>query len=236
MQPTSTGSIRIAKFALLVIFAWSVFRAATQSVTPGEAWNYDRFIGPHWNESLAQYDSNNHILNTVLVRISTARIHLTEFSLRLPSLVFAALYLWVAYRIVRRWFGSGKMFLAVLGLLVLNPLILDAMSEARGYGMALTCWMWALELVTSGGSMAVAGVLLGLSVSGSLAFLAPAAALILVARGRRKWDYMPQLAILTAFMLLILPLNHAEKDAVFQGATSLRQSLNELTAGSLDFE
>jgi hypothetical protein len=219
-----------------VIFAWSVFRAATESVTPGEAWNYDRFIGPHWNESLAQFDTNNHILNTILVRISTARIHLTEFSLRMPSLLFGALYLWAAYRISRRWFGSGRMFLAVLGILVLNPLILDAMSEARGYGMALACWMWALELVASGGSMAMAGVLLGLSASGSLAFLAPAAALMLVARGRRKWEYMPQLAILTAFMLLILPLNHAEKDILSQGATSLRQTLNDLTAGLLGFE
>src|SRR5262249_13016919 len=153
----------------IVIFAWSVFRAATQSVTPGEAWNYDRFIGPHWNESLGQFDTNNHILNTILVRISTARIHLTEFSLRMPSLLFGALYLWAAYRISRRWFGSGRMFLAVLGILSLNPLILDAMSEARGYGMALSCWMWTLELVASGGSMAMAGVLLGLSVSGSLA-------------------------------------------------------------------
>jgi hypothetical protein len=235
MQLTSTGSIRLAKFALMVIFAWSVYRAATESVTPGEALNYDRFIGPHWNESLAQFDSNNHILNTILIRISTARIHLTEFSLRMPSLLFGALYLWAAYRISRRWFGDGRMFLAVLGILVLNPLTLDAISEARGYGMALACWMWALELVAGGGSMAMVGVLLGLSVSGSLAFLAPAAALMLVARGRRKWGYMPQLAFLTAFMLLILPLNHAEKDMLLQGATSLRQTLNELTA-SLGFE
>jgi hypothetical protein len=224
----------LARYGLVALFAWNVFRAVTQSVTPGEACNYDRFIGPHWQESLAQFDANNHFLNTLLVRISTARLHLTELSMRLPSLLFGALYLWVAYRISHRWFGKGRMFLAVLGLLVLNPLILDAMSEARGYGMALTCWMWALELVAGGGSVAVAGVLLGLSVSATLAFLAPATALVLVAKGRRSLGYMPHLALLTAFVLLVLPLNHAEMDIVTQGATSLRQTLNALTAGSFD--
>jgi hypothetical protein len=235
MERTSTGWTKFARIGLVAIFMWSVVRAATQSVTPGEAWNYDRFIGPHWNESFMQFDANNHVLNTILVRISTARIHLTEFSLRMPSLLFGALYLWAAYRIARRWYGTGWLFLAVLGLLALNPLILDAMSEARGYGMSLACWMWALDLVASGGSMSLAGVLLGLSVSGSLAFMAPAMALVVVARGRRKWDCMPQLAVLTAFVLLVLPVNHAEKDVLVQGATSLRQTLNELAAG-LDFD
>ena len=39
------------------------------------------------------------------------------------------------------------MFLTVIGLLTLNPLVVDALSEARGYGMAMACWMWALELI-----------------------------------------------------------------------------------------
>ena len=234
MQPTSTGLSKLAKIGLVAVFAWSLLRAVTQSVTPGEAGNYDRFIGPSWRESLLEYAPNNHVLNTILVRISTARIHLTEFSLRLPSLLFGILYMWAAYRICRRWFGEGRMFLAVLGLLVLNPIVIDAMSEARGYGMALACWMWAVELVMSGGSVAWAGVLLGLSVSASLSFLAPALALIVLTGMRRKLGYMPHLAAMTAFVLLILPLNHAEMDVIRTGASSLRQTLNGLTAGSLD--
>jgi hypothetical protein len=235
MERTSTGLNKLARIGLVAVFVWNVIRAVTQSVTPGEAVNYDRFIGPHWQESLSHYDSNNHFLNTLLVRISTARIHLTELSLRLPSLLFGALYLWAAYRIARRWFGEGRVFLAVLGLLVLNPFVLDAMSEARGYGMALACLMWAIELAASGGSTAWAGVLLGLSVAASLSFLAPATALILVlALSRQKLGYMPHVALLTMFVLLVLPLNHAEIDTIRDGATSLRQTLNELTTGSLD--
>ena len=234
MERTSTGLSKLAKLGLIAIALWSLVRASTQSVTPAEAWNYDRHIGPEWQQSLAQFDPNNHVLNTIMVKISTARIHLTEFSLRLPSLLFGVLYLIAAYRISRRWFGEGRLFLAVLGLLTLNPLILDAMSEARGYGMSLACWMWALDLVTAGGSMNVAGALLGLSVAGSLAFLAPSIALMFACIGRRKLEYMPVLAFLVAFLLLLLPLNHAERDVITTGATSLRQTLNEMTAASLD--
>ena len=239
MQRTSTTSINLAHAGLAALLAWNVWRAVTQSVTAGEALNYDGFIGPEWKESLARFDSNNHFLNTLLVRISTWRIHLTEFSLRLPSLVFGALYLVAVYRLARRWFGSGALFLAVVGLLVLNPLVVDAMSEARGYGMALAAWMWALEVVTREEDAAGAwvGVLLGLSVAASLAFAAPAVALIVTIYARRAerkpGPQVPQVAFLTAFVLLAVPLNHAEMSVVTEGAGSLRQTLNELAAASL---
>src|SRR5215471_6227297 len=197
MEPTSTAStethVRLARAGMAAVAVWNLARAVTQSVTPGEAWNYDRFIGPGWQESLSRFDSNNHVLNTILIRISTARIHLTEFSLRLPSLLAGVFYLAAVYRLARR-FGSGTMFLVVAALLTLNPLVMDAMSEARGYGMALAAWMWALELILesleefSARKFNRAGVLLGLSVVACLSFAAPAVALIVLAmrwRGAR---------------------------------------------------
>jgi hypothetical protein len=244
MERTSTTSINLAGAGLGALFVWNVIRAATQSVTPGEAWNYDRYIAPGWTQALSAFDGNNHVLNTLLVRISTARIHVTDLALRAPSLLFGALYMAAAYRIARRWFGGGAMFLAVLGLLTLNPLVVDAMSEARGYGMALACWMWALLLVSGTPAGAAipraracaAGILLGLSVVASLSFAAPATALLLVAAWRHRLDYMPHMAGLTAFVLLTVPLNHADASVVTQGATSLRQTLNELTDASFGLE
>ena len=239
MQRTSTTSINLAHAGLAALLAWNVWRAVTQSVTVGEALNYDGFIGPGWKESFARFDGNNHFLNTLLVRISTWRIHLTEFSLRLPSLLFGALFLVAVYRLARRWFGSGALFLAVVGLLVLNPLVVDAMSEARGYGMGLAVWMWALEVATRDEDAAGAwvGVLLGVSVAASLAFAAPAIALIVAIYARRRHrkpvPWVPQVAFLTAFALLAVPLNHAEMSVVTDGASSLRQTLNELAAASL---
>jgi Dolichyl-phosphate-mannose-protein mannosyltransferase len=255
MEPTSTASIRTARWFLGALLAVNLYRAMTQSVTPGEAWNYDRFIAPPWTEAFAHFDVNNHVLNTLLVRISTARFHLTELSLRLPSLLAGVFYLWVVFRMSRRWFGDGLAFLAVIGLLTLNPLVVDALSEARGYGMALACWMWALELILefvqsfSVQKLNLAALCLGLSVAASLAFVAPAVALLAVSlswlgggadgapsgsvRARPPGRALALIVFLTVFVLLVIPLNHAEWKTLGVGATSLRQTINELTALSL---
>jgi hypothetical protein len=247
MEPTSTASIKAARWFLAALLAVNLYRAMTQSVTAGEAWNYDRFIAPDWTEALARFDVNNHVLNTLLVRISTARFHLTELSLRLPSLLAGVFYLWVVFRMARRWFGDGLPFLAVIGLLTLNPMVIDALSEARGYGMALACWMWALELMLeSAESLSVpklnlSAMCLGMSVAASLAFAAPALALLVVflAWSKRGADALVRarplalIFFLTVFVLLVIPLNHAEWKTLGVGATSLRQTINELIALSL---
>ena len=244
MEPTSTASIRTARWLLGGLLAVNLYRAMTQSVTPGEAWNYYRFIGPEWAEALSRFDINNHVLNTLLVRISTACFHLTELSLRLPSLLAGVLYLWVVWRMARRWFGDGLVFLAVIGLLTLNPLVVDALSEARGYGLALASWMWALELILesvesfSGSKLNLAAMFLGLSVAASLAFAAPAAALLAVflagtGRARTAGRAFAAIFFLTAFILLVIPINHAEWKTLAAGASSLRQTINEIIALSI---
>jgi hypothetical protein len=256
MEPTSTASInplKTARWFLAALLAVNLYRAMTQSVTPGEAWNFDRFIGPSCNEALARFDVNNHVLNTLLIRISTAGFHLTELSLRLPSLLAGVLYLWVVFRLARRCFGDGLVFLAVIGLLTLNPVVVDALSEARGYGMALAAWMWALELMLesvqsfSPQKLNLAAISLGLSVAASLAFTAPAIALLsvyLVWSGkeggadplvcaRPLGRALALISFLAAFLFLAIPLNHADWKTLAIGATSLRQTINELNALSL---
>ena len=243
-----------ARWFLAALFALNLYRAMTQSVTPGEAWNYDRFIGPSWTEALSRFDVSNHVLNTLLVRISTAGFHLTELSLRLPSLLAGVLYLWVVFRMARRWFGDGLAFLAVVGLLTLNPLVVDALSEARGYGMALAAWMWALELILESiqsfnqQKLNLAAICLGLSIAATLAFAAPAIALLAVFLlwsrsngGAGGVPYgsacqpgaLPFTVFLTTFVLLAIPINHAEWSTLAVGATSLRQTINEINGLSL---
>jgi hypothetical protein len=244
MEPTSTASIRTARWLFGGLLAVNLYRAITQSVTPGEAWNYDRFIAPAWTEALSRFDTNNHVLNTLLVRISTACFHLTELSLRLPSLLAGVLYLWVVWRMARRWFGDGLAFLAVFGLLTLNPLVVDALSEARGYGLALATWMWALELILesvesfSGSKLNLAAMFLGLSVAASLAFAVPAVALLTVFLAWTGWvrasgRAFTAIFFLTAFILLVIPINHAEWKTLATGATSLRQTINEMIVLSM---
>ena len=85
----------------------------------------------------------------------------------------------------------------------------------------------------------LAAVCLGLSVSAALAFAAPAVALaaVFLVWGR-GWIWLQGAVadwlsccrfVLTAFVLLILPLNTAEWKTLAVGATSLRQTINELS-------
>jgi hypothetical protein len=105
--------------------------------------------------------------------------------------------------------------------------------------MALACWMWALELILeslesfSAQKLNLSAVCLGLSVVASLAFTAPACALLAVYLLWSRSRTVALIAFLTAFVLLVLPLNHAEWNTLAVGATSLRQTVNELTALSL---
>src|SRR5258706_8931021 len=107
MERTSTASIKAALCLLAALFMLNVYRAATCDVTPGEAWNYDRYVSPSWQDALRQVDLNNHVLNTFLVRISTAGFGRKEIVLRLPSLLAGLLFYWAAWRLCRRLLGSG---------------------------------------------------------------------------------------------------------------------------------
>ena len=188
MGHTSTASIRIAQAFLAALFALSVYRAVTQSVTPGEALNYNRYILPGWADGFTNYDINNHVINTLLCKLSTVRSHRSEIWLRLPSLLSGLAYLWAVWRLARR-FGNGPLFLGTVGLLTLNPMVVDGLSEARGYGIGLACWSWGLVILLESieedrvRKVSLAGVFLGLSIAASLANLAPACGLVLVYLG-----------------------------------------------------
>ena len=245
----STISTKAAQALLLALFVVNVYRAAVQSITPPEAATYNRFVGPSLQDSLALTTANNHVLNTLLARISTNVFHLTDLAFRLPSLLGGGLYFWAVFRLARRTFGSGPLFLAAVGLLSLNPLVLDYLSMARGYGLALAFWMWALSLMleylesgqpVGGRQLNLAGMCVGLSVAANLAFLVTAAALAATfsfqapprQSGRRFQDFwLP--AFVTAFLILVIPANHTNFATFNHGATSLRQTLNSLAALSL---
>lgn len=252
MEPTSTASTRLAGGALWALFAVNVYRAATQSITTDEAFTYNHFVRPPLKETLSIYDANNHMLNTLLAKASLTVLHLSEFSLRLPSLLFGGLYLWAVYRLARRAFGSGAVFIAAVALLSLNPLVLDHLSAARGYGMALALWMWSLEFLLEyleqapgarEGLLNRAGLCLGLAVTANLAFAFPVAALggafclTAVLRQRtspgRLAEQLVVPAVLVAFLILVLPLSHAEPENFYFGGASLQDTVHSLDAISL---
>src|SRR5271156_3758622 len=133
----------LAILILLALSAVNIYRAKTQSITCDEALSYELWGAqplPHMWES---YDASNHVLQTLLSKVSVATFGLSEFALRLPTLLGGFLYFIAIYRLSSLVFGDGGLFLLSVCVLSLNPLLLDLLSAARGYGLALAFCAWA---------------------------------------------------------------------------------------------
>ena len=103
--------------------------------------------------------------------------------MRLPTVLAGGGYFATLFVLCRLVFGSGLLFLLTVAALSLNPFILDFLSAARGYGLALAFFAVALHQLTGaflkdergfGRRWLIASLALGLSVSSNLSFLFPA--------------------------------------------------------------
>jgi hypothetical protein len=124
--------VATAVFALV----WLIVRAKIQSVTIDEAntcwWTIFPASPAYWLAS-----ANNHVLNSVLIRLSTTVFGFSPFTIRLPALCGACLYisacLYITRLLGRRLLQQWPLFVC----LVFNPFVADYLVAARGYGLAL---------------------------------------------------------------------------------------------------
>jgi len=150
------------------------------------------------------------------------------------------------------------MMLLSVATLTLNPFILDYLSVARGYGMALGLFMAALYCVVAAldqsdweagaKQLGLASFLLGLSFASNLTFAFPSVALATVLAAAwmadaeddsvtRKlgraietcWSPM----IVTAFIVLVIPLSHAHRNDFVAGEDSMHAASVSVVQPSL---
>lgn len=227
--------MKLALIVILLRFAFCTYRAATQSITHDEAFTYLRFVSGDWSNSYQAYDANNHILYTILARISVWCLGNSEFSLRLPSLI-AGLALSVGVYFVLRPIRSQAIrsiaFLAIL----LHPLLLDFSVAARGYGLSLALLVWA-SYFTWNSRYVIAGILLGLTTAANLTAAFPAIAMILAAGVislRVQVGAKMAFASLISFLTLCyLPLQSASPANFYVGLQTLTESVFNLVLLSI---
>ena len=135
------------KLFLALVWLVCLYRAITQAIVHDEALTYHLYIAAPFSTIFQFFDANHHFLNTLLMKVSVSLFGASEWSMRLPALAGAALYFAAVYRICAREIRTFAVSLAAASLLVLNPFILDFMVAARGYGMAMGLWMWALAVL-----------------------------------------------------------------------------------------
>lgn len=140
------------------------YRAATQSITVDEASTYLNYVREHWANVWSNYGPNDHILYSILAQLSVRAFRVSEFSLRLPT-VLAGFFLVIGiYRVLEQTVESRAVrWIALVGLTT-APLLLDFSVAARGYGLGLALLVWAIYFSVRGRD-AWAGVFVGLSVA-----------------------------------------------------------------------
>lgn len=100
------------------------------------------YQGDFWGETI-QWDANNHLLNSAIGHI-LYRLFGDHFGiLRLPNLLAFIAYFWAAYRLT---FAFRTPWLRTSGLFALTtiPFVMEYFGNARGYGLSLGFFAWAL--------------------------------------------------------------------------------------------
>lgn len=128
----------------IAAFLYVLIRAIQMDITYDEAWTLRDFV-PQSVMHILNYtwcDANNHIVNTLLIKLLTS-FHDSLFIARLPNVLAFILYLYFSYKIGYQ-FIAGWVGMAAFLLLILNPFLLDFFSIARGYGLSLGFQMGSL--------------------------------------------------------------------------------------------
>jgi hypothetical protein len=217
--PAARLALRVSALLAGLAFAYTATRAALLSLTHDEALTYLLHVKAPLGQVLAHggdVASNNHLLNTLLIRALVGPLGNSEFVLRMPALLGHALYLTALLRLLARWTSGARLVLATAAL-ASNPMLLDFFSCARGYALGLGFELLALECLLSrwrgaasargSGALAVAAlagaVLANLSFANLFVASVASALMVEVVQARRQARSWRELGRTTALELLL---------------------------------
>jgi 4-amino-4-deoxy-L-arabinose transferase-like glycosyltransferase len=190
-----TGALlaRLASGAILVFaFGVAVQRARVQPIAHDEALTYEWFLDQGVYDVL-RYNPANHVLQTLLAKPIVKILGVSEFTLRIATLIGAAIYLIAVYFLCRRLFGDGLTMVLSVTMMALNPQVMDFLAAARGYSLGLAglaVAMYAFARLTDRGKFdpgdkewrwgcAAASISLALAVAANFTNIVPATCLAL---------------------------------------------------------
>lgn len=120
----------------LFLLFFVAYKASITSFTHDESFTYLKYVRLQFLEILSFKNSytNNHILNTILMKYSELIFGTSEFTLRLPNISSFFVYLLFTFFILK--IQNRILMLPIFLLMVLNPFLLDFFGLARGYGLS----------------------------------------------------------------------------------------------------
>lgn len=239
-----SSSLPLMAAALFAIF-WAILRARVQSITIDEADTYFWFVA---TSDVWRPFSNNHVLNSLLMWITTHAFGHSILAVRAPALLGACVYVSACYVLCRRMTDQLSVQLPVFICLTYNPLISDFMVAARGYSLANGFLLAAIAIPVcireKRRACILASLALGLSFAASFSFafvdLAAFLAILVWAIWRREGESIASIVgfcalpgFLVAAVICGYPLAHWPKGAIWEGAHSLREMTLSLVDASL---
>jgi len=252
MKPVDRRVFQEWLLILTALFAivWAVIRACVQSITMDEADTYAWFVA---TSNVWYPFSNNHILNTLLMWVSTHAFGPSVIAIRAPALLGATFYVGICYFLCRSITERFSIRLPVFICLTYNPFIFDYMVAARGYGLAnafllaaiaVPVWHRVKSRPSLRQSCVLASLALGLSFSAnySFAFAGLAVFFAITAWAIRRRAGEPVLHIVglcalpglfVALLLCGYPMMHWWGYGYDIGAHSLREMRQSLVQSSL---
>lgn len=146
MKPKVQRNIQFIGVALigLALFLFLAFKAYYSSFTHDESYSYLHYTHQSYIEILSFKDwyTNNHIMNSLLMKMADQLLGNSEFFLRLPNLILFIVYMFYAFQIFRS--PSFLFTTAFFVLLCTNPLMYNLFGLARGYGLSFGFMMMSL--------------------------------------------------------------------------------------------
>ena len=129
-----------------VAVIWLVHRAQVQSITIDEANTFRTFVqAGHYN--LWTPFSNNHVLNTLVMRLLYWLFGMSHLSARGPALLGGVIYIAASYFLCTLLTGEWILRLPLFVSFICNPFVMDYLVAARGYGLAIGFLTLAVALV-----------------------------------------------------------------------------------------
>ena len=119
----------------LLVFV--IYKANNLSFTHDESYTYLHYVHQGFMDIVSYKTAytNNHILNTVLIKYCEVFFGNSEIALRLPNILAFIIYSTFATLLLYK--HCPKLLLPCYLLLVLNPYLLDFFALARGYGLSI---------------------------------------------------------------------------------------------------
>jgi hypothetical protein len=125
---------------------WAIARACVQSMTIDEADTYLFWVArpdpSHWEAA-----SNNHVLNSLLMRLFTSVLGTCHLSVRAPALLGAVIYIAAALSLCTLVSPVLRVQWPLFVGMVFNPFIFDHLVAARGYALATAFLVAAIAIV-----------------------------------------------------------------------------------------